>query len=627
MKNSILVLITVVSVLLGVVFAATLIGCATSTVDVAAVDDVVATTTTLVPTTTIAGTTTTSTSLLGATTTLAVVTTTTTTTTTSSTTTTLGEARGLDLVDDFGDILIGAGGDDRAVIYLGHAALSGDDSPVWDHELSTSNDFGYGQATASLGDFNGDDVPDVIIGAPYADIHDDPSLGEFGGKAYVYYGVNREVRVLGGGGVTLREVGMSDVADRVYTANSGSDYLGCSVANVGDIDGNGYQDHIVGEFGNEWTDGIELSGKAMVIFGSDHIEEEPNGIHLYGRGGIGPDVGALITSGRFGWSTAGGRDVSGDGQPDVIVGAPWDDVGGVDTPLTNYSGAAYVYFSNGALSGGPSADPLGIADADVEIRGASGSRLGYSVAFADFNGDTRADIIVGATDGSSASLSDFPGGGGAIKGAVYVFYAPEGGFVDRTLLIAEDDFDVKICVADDHGANLNDFGKFIAPIGNFYNTKTSVNCEDIAIGDKDYGSEQGVVMVFAGGDFPSGTIIRTDKAVREPDGYAGDFFTDAGADLRTRVLMVHGNGANDRLGCSISAVDFNNNGQIDLIIGASGAGAGAEYGPGEVYVISDGTPGVTSDYAASAIADITFSGGSNGDGFGSSVSGMNPPAE
>src|SRR5262245_7072265 len=86
---------------------------------------------------------------------------------------------------------------------------------------------------------------------------------------------------------------------------------------------------------------------------------------------------------QLGTSVAPAGDFNHDGYPDLIVGAPFNDAGGLD------AGRAYVFY------GGPDSDET----PDLVLTGAAaGDHFGTSVAPAgDFNGDGNDDIIVGAS--------------------------------------------------------------------------------------------------------------------------------------------------------------------------------------------------------------------------------------
>jgi hypothetical protein len=81
-------------------------------------------------------------------------------------------------------------------------------------------------------------------------------------------------------------------------------------------------------------------------------------------------------NGSFGLSIAGGRDVNGDGSPDIVIGAPDHGMGP--------SGRVYVYF------GGASLDTI----PDVVLEGEPS--FGDCVALQDVTGDGVAEVIVGA---------------------------------------------------------------------------------------------------------------------------------------------------------------------------------------------------------------------------------------
>jgi hypothetical protein len=116
--------------------------------------------------------------------------------------------------------------------------------------------------------------------------------------------------------------------------------MGGSVAGLGDINDDGYDDVIVGasryEAEEEDTD-EEDEGAAFVYLGS--AAGIPDGdpttaaIHLESN----------QANAWLGWSVAAAGDVNGDGVPDVIVGAP------LYYADENQEGAAFVYLSDPLL--------------------------------------------------------------------------------------------------------------------------------------------------------------------------------------------------------------------------------------------------------------------------------------
>ncbi|MDC0947250.1 integrin alpha, partial [Nitrospinaceae bacterium] len=232
----------------------------------------------------------------------------------------------------------------------------------------------FGFSVSSAGDFNGDGIDDVIVGA-WAD--DNNSLNT-SGSAFIFFG-----------GITGTKRADAD-ADVIIDGQSQNDKFGYSVSSAGDFNGDGKGDVIVGAFADD-NNSLGASGSAFIFFG---------GITGTKRADADADVILNGQSGsdQFGVSVASAGDFNGDGKDDVIVGAYQD-----DNNSQNGSGSAFIFF--GGITGTKRAD----ADADVIIDGQnSNNRLGRSVSSAgDFNGDGKDDVIVGAylDDNNSANNS------------------------------------------------------------------------------------------------------------------------------------------------------------------------------------------------------------------------------
>jgi FG-GAP repeat len=182
---------------------------------------------------------------------------------------------------------------------------------------------------------------------------------------------------------------LDDVADLVIPAPAGgAGWFGVSVASAGDFNGDGYPDFIIGaqQAGNE--------GKAFIYYGGPSLDATPD-FTLTGE-----STGALIA---FGASVASAGDVNEDGFDDVIVGAPWYPGGG------NKPGRAYVFFGGAAPDAVPDRVFSGVGFYD---------QLGSVVGSAgDMNGDGHPDLFASAPNNDTAALN---------AGAIYVWFGGPG---------------------------------------------------------------------------------------------------------------------------------------------------------------------------------------------------------
>ncbi|RMG15803.1 MAG: hypothetical protein D6729_12065, partial [Deltaproteobacteria bacterium] len=225
-------------------------------------------------------------------------------------------------------------------------------SPSWATEGNQAS-ADYGFSVAGAGDVNGDGYDDVVVGAPRLDSGANLDVG----GAFVYLGSS---------------AGLGTTAGSIPTSSLGADtYFGFSVAVAGDVDDDGYDDVLIGA--PRYDGGEQNEGAAFLFFGGRL------GLVTVGAWTVESDQAGAF----FGYSVASAGDVNGDGYDDILVGARYYNNGEAN------EGRAFVYLGG---DGGPSTTAAWTAESNQQ-----GARFGRAVASAgDVNGDGFDDVLVGA---------------------------------------------------------------------------------------------------------------------------------------------------------------------------------------------------------------------------------------
>lgn len=234
-----------------------------------------------------------------------------------------------------------------------------------------------GIAVAAGGDVNGDGYDDMLIGAV------DTAANNSAGAAYVIYGQADQLS------------SASLAAAVALSGETAGDWAGYSVTFGGDVNGDDFDDILIGALFND--DGGNNAGSVYLIYGqADQLSSTSlaSAIEFSGEA-AGDEVGIAI---------AGAGDLNHDAFDDILISARSND------DAANNAGAVYViYGQDQPLSS------MSLANATTQLSGeATGDSLGGAIAGAgDVNHDGYDDIVIGAITNDS---------GGNDSGTVYIVY-------------------------------------------------------------------------------------------------------------------------------------------------------------------------------------------------------------
>ncbi|NJO05034.1 MAG: hypothetical protein HC876_05620 [Chloroflexaceae bacterium] len=279
--------------------------------------------------------------------------------------------------DGFADLVIGAPtfanvGANRGLVrlYYGSAAEVSE-RPDWsDVRLGQSLARFYGRMVATAGDLNGDGYDEVAISTARSDQTNASSVR-------VFYGSDTGLQ--------------NDILTTLAITPGGT--FGSDMGTAGDINGDGYDDFIVGA--PTFSEVGANRGRVFVYLGSpDGITQVP---HWTTDGENNGD--------RFGTAASTAGDVNGDGYADIIIGAPG--VSGEAGTVPN-TGKVYVYY------GSPTPPYLSDTPDWTIASAVEQAELGFAVGTAgDVNGDGLSDIIVGLPFSSEETI---------LPGEAWIFY-------------------------------------------------------------------------------------------------------------------------------------------------------------------------------------------------------------
>lgn len=355
------------------------------------------------------------------------------------------------------------------------------------------------------------------------------------------------------------------------------DQFGSAVAGIGDLEGDGVNDLVVGAPGDD--ENGDNRGAVWVLFMNSNGQVDISTKISDTSGGFGGD---LDDNDHFGAAVAGIGDLNADGFRDIAVGVPNDDDGG------DNRGAVWILFMN--------ADGTARAGQKISQQsgGFSGSldnddQFGNSIAaLGDVDGDGVTDLAVGARNSNND---------GTRKGAVWILFMNSDGTVRSSQRIDSKDggFDGQL--------DANDrFGHAVAGIGDL----NGDGIPDLAVGadgDDEGGSDKGATWILF---LTTSGSVSNERKIAEGQ---GDF--------------EGGLSEGDRFGSAVAlAGDQDGNGVNDIIVGAREDDDGGTNN-GAVWVLFMKTDGRVNDFAKISETQSKFDENLNDDDeFGGALAGV-----
>lgn len=419
---------------------------------------------------------------------------------------------------------------------------AGNATMSWKGESSSSY---AGYDADFVGDVDGDGFEDLVVGAYYA--YTGSNYGQ--GAGYLLYGND-----------TYSESSspISILQDAKLSGAGRYNYFGYATGKAGDVDGDGYDDFMIGGYGGSST--YDYYGNAVLVYGS--------ATRLSGSSSatdVGPEFEGQNRYEYFGGSTWGGADLDGDGYSEIFIGA---------RGYSSYRGGVFMWSGDATQMSG--SYKRSSADATFTGEGTSNYLGAYSgsIGGGDFDGDGNDDLLMGAYYAYTSS---------GRTGAAYLRYgdgtAPSGSASVSSL--------VKIS-----GTSSYDYtGYGLGEVGDINND----GYQDMGIGCY-YCNNGGTLYVF----FGSATQM-------------------ASVDQESADLQVINTGSSAYLAQNKPrAADLNGDGIDDLIVGSSRDTAGTGSYNGSIWVLAGGAT-VGGEYERDDVTKVIAGPNGSYQYFGSSV--------
>lgn len=398
-----------------------------------------------------------------------------------------------------------------------------------------------GTIVTCAGNVNGDEFDDFLISAPG---------NSFGGS-----NAGMTYLILGNKTGWVQDVNLSH-ADASFYGEVENDWSGQCVAGAGDINGDGFDDMLIGA---PWHD--SMRGRTYLIFGNASgwtINTNLSTSDVYFNGEEQGDFS--------GHSVTGLGDVNGDEFDDFLISATNYDQGGY---AGSYAGKIYLFFGRSEWS-----SSISLSTANASFHGElAWDRLGICVTSAgDVNGDGLNDTLVSARASNPSE-----------RGKAYLIYGKKTGWSPSANISTSEASFVGI---------QNDSGISIAGAGDV----NADGFDDLLFGEaanSEIESNLGKIFLLLG----------------KPETFTKNIQLNSEADI-----SFYGEHAEDGFGHSVAGIgDFNGDNFDDIVIGAKGSDFGAP-DAGKAYLILGKNSGWKFRANISSEVNASFYGEGEGDG-------------